>query len=195
VKGRSGEGSCRGCITTHGDLSVLQVKEEGNVRIRAPGPRAGTHAVRAGGGQLRQTTSAGSAFTRRTEAQPSSATKWLAGTSRAVGDGAAPARLGEGRRVFAGTRFSAVSGDPSTWRRPTPVAARRLSFEQGSPRYRSIRPAGRRARIRIRCGSGERVLIHAAAGGVDIAAISLAQGRRCGIHGTASPGKHRDSPS
>ena len=38
--------------------------------------------------------------------------------------------------------------------------------------------------------AGERVLIHAAAGGVGIAAIQLAKAAGAEIHGTASPGKH-----
>ena len=37
---------------------------------------------------------------------------------------------------------------------------------------------------------GERVLIHAAAGGVDIAAIQLAKAAGAEVHGTASPDKH-----
>jgi NADPH:quinone reductase-like Zn-dependent oxidoreductase len=38
---------------------------------------------------------------------------------------------------------------------------------------------------------GERVLIHAAAGGVGIAAIQLAKAAGAEVHGTASPGKHK----
>ena len=66
-----------------------------------------------------------------------------------------------------------------------------LSFEQGAAvpvnyatawaalyGYGSLRP-------------GERVLIHAAAGGVGIAAIQLAKPTGVEIHGTASPGKHQ----
>jgi NADPH:quinone reductase-like Zn-dependent oxidoreductase len=66
-----------------------------------------------------------------------------------------------------------------------------LSFEQGAAipvnyatawaalhGYGSLRP-------------GERVLIHAAAGGVGIAAIQLAKAAGAEIHGTASPGKHQ----
>ena len=39
--------------------------------------------------------------------------------------------------------------------------------------------------------AGERVLIHAAAGGVGIAAIQLAKAAGAEVHGTASPGKHQ----
>jgi NADPH:quinone reductase-like Zn-dependent oxidoreductase len=39
--------------------------------------------------------------------------------------------------------------------------------------------------------AGERVLIHAAAGGVGIAAIQFAKAAGAVIHGTASPGKHQ----
>ena len=39
--------------------------------------------------------------------------------------------------------------------------------------------------------AGERVLIHAAAGGVGIAAIQFAKAAGAEVHGTASPGKHQ----
>ena len=65
-----------------------------------------------------------------------------------------------------------------------------LSFEQGAAipvnyatawaalhGYGSLRP-------------GERVLIHAAAGGVGISALQLAKAAGAEVHGTASPGKH-----
>ena len=38
--------------------------------------------------------------------------------------------------------------------------------------------------------AGERVLIHAAAGGVGIAATQIAKRHRAEVYGTASPGKH-----
>jgi NADPH:quinone reductase-like Zn-dependent oxidoreductase len=38
--------------------------------------------------------------------------------------------------------------------------------------------------------AGERVLVHAAAGGVGIAAVQLAKAAGAIVHGTASPGKH-----
>nr|BAO66529.1 type I polyketide synthase [Streptomyces sp. MJ635-86F5] len=42
----------------------------------------------------------------------------------------------------------------------------------------------------LRPGSGERVLVHAAAGGVGIAAVQLARHLGAEVFGTASPGKH-----
>ncbi len=88
-------------------------------------------------------------------------------------------------------RASAATSTPSTSPRATRSRCREgLSFEQGAAipvnyatawaallGYGSLRP-------------GERVLIHAAAGGVGISALQLAKAAGAEVHGTASPGKH-----
>jgi len=95
-----------------------------------------------------------------------------------------------GARVMAGTRFGGYASEVVV-----PVGAvvplpDHLSFEQGAAipvnystawaallGYGSLRP-------------GERVLVHAAAGGVGIAATQLAKRHGAEVHGTASPQKH-----
>lgn len=98
--------------------------------------------------------------------------------------------VGTGQRVMAGTRFGGyasrvVAGEDDVI--PLPEG---LSFEQGAaiPVNYSTAWAGL-----IRYGSlqaGERVLIHAAAGGVGIAATQIAKRYGAEVYGTASASKH-----
>jgi NADPH:quinone reductase-like Zn-dependent oxidoreductase len=107
-----------------------------------------------------------------------------------VGYEVAGTRADTGERVMAGTRFGGyasrvVVGEDDIV--PLPDA---LSFEQGAAipvnystawaglvRYGALRP-------------GERVLIHAAAGGVGIAATQIAKRHGAEVYGTASAAKH-----
>lgn len=111
----------------------------------------------------------------------------VAGVVEAVGAGVERPAVGE--RVAAATRFGgwaeyAVAGAPDT----VPVPAG-LSFEQAAAipvnyatAYAALVPgAGLRP--------GERVLIHAAAGGVGIAATQIAKHLGAEVFGSASPGK------
>lgn len=112
----------------------------------------------------------------------------VSGTVIEVGpgvDGVAP-----GARVMAGTRFGGYASQvvvPAGAVVPLPDS---LDFEQGAAipvnystawaallGYGSLRP-------------GERVMVHAAAGGVGIAATQIAKRHGAEVHGTASPAKH-----
>jgi len=66
-----------------------------------------------------------------------------------------------------------------------------VSFEQGAavPVNYATAWAGLHGYGSLR--AGERVLVHAAAGGVGIAAIQFAKAAGAEVHGTASPGKHK----
>jgi NADPH:quinone reductase-like Zn-dependent oxidoreductase len=107
-----------------------------------------------------------------------------------VGYEVAGTRVDTGERVMAGTRFGGyasrvVVGEDDVV--PLPDA---LSFEQGAaiPVNYSTAWAGL-----IRYGAlqpGERVLIHAAAGGVGIAATQIAKRYGAEVYGTASASKH-----
>ena len=112
----------------------------------------------------------------------------VAGTIARLGPGVTEFAVGD--RVMAGTRFGgyaervvAKAGDVG--RLPAD-----FSFEEGAAipvnyatawaslhRYGNVQP-------------GERVLIHAAAGGVGIAATQIAKASGCEVWGTASPSKH-----
>jgi NADPH:quinone reductase-like Zn-dependent oxidoreductase len=112
----------------------------------------------------------------------------VAGTILELGEGVGD--LNHGQRVIAGTEFGGYASQvvvPADGVIPLPD---RLTFEQG-------------AAIPVNYGTawmglagfgsllpGERVLIHAAAGGVGIAATQVAKRQGAEVYGTASPGKH-----
>jgi NADPH:quinone reductase-like Zn-dependent oxidoreductase len=112
----------------------------------------------------------------------------VAGTVAALGAGAAGFAVGD--RVIAGTRFGgyatrvvARAGDVA----PLPPG---LSFEEGAAVPVNYATAWAALRRYGNVQPGERVLIHAAAGGVGIAATQIAKASGCEVWGTASPGKH-----
>src|SRR3954451_3280864 len=112
----------------------------------------------------------------------------VAGTVLAVGPGVD--NVQPGRRVMAGTRFGGYAEQVVVKAADVVPLPDELSFEQGAaiPVNYSTAWAGL-----IRYGSlqpGERVLIHAAAGGVGISATQIAKRQGAEVYGTASPGKH-----
>ena len=112
----------------------------------------------------------------------------VAGEVESVGSGVENVKVGD--RVVAGSRFGGqaelvtVASD-AVW--PLPE---RLSFEEGAAF--PVNYATAYAALVVMCGvqEGERVLIHAAAGGVGTAATQIAKGRGAEIYGTASAAKH-----
>jgi NADPH:quinone reductase-like Zn-dependent oxidoreductase len=112
----------------------------------------------------------------------------VAGPVSAVGPGVEG--IAEGDRVMAGTRFGGYAEQVTVNASDVVPLPDRLSFEQGAavPVNYSTAWAGL-----LRYGSvqpGERVLIHAAAGGVGIAAIQIAKSLGAEVWGTASASKH-----
>ena len=90
-----------------------------------------------------------------------------------------------------GTPRGGCVGGPELRHRRGVVLGRGSGLAGGVPalvRCRVRGPAGRRLYGSLR--GGEHVLVHAAAGGVGIAAIQLAKAAGAVVHGTASPGKH-----
>jgi NADPH:quinone reductase-like Zn-dependent oxidoreductase len=162
-------------ITKTGPPDVLQVQERPDPR---PGPGQVAIDVRAAGVNFADTMA-------RVGLYPD-APKLPA----VVGYEVAGTVAGTGERVMAGTRFGGyasrvvVRADDVV---PLPEA---LSFEQGAaiPVNYSTAWAGL-----MRYGAlqpGERVLIHAAAGGVGIAATQIAKRHGAEVYGTASAAKH-----
>jgi NADPH:quinone reductase-like Zn-dependent oxidoreductase len=112
----------------------------------------------------------------------------VAGEVESVGDGVDG--LEPGDRVVAGTRFG---GHASMITVPAEVAMPlpdRLSFEQGAAI--PVNYAAAQAGLVTMAGlkPGERVLIHAAAGGVGLSATQMAKRIGAEVFGTASPSKH-----
>jgi NADPH:quinone reductase-like Zn-dependent oxidoreductase len=113
----------------------------------------------------------------------------VAGTIEAVGDEVDAARVGE--RVFAGTRFGGYAEIVNVQAADAVAISDSLTFEQGAAIPVNYATAWAALHGYGSLQAGERVLIHAAAGGVGIAAIQLAKAAGAEVHGTASPGKHK----
>lgn len=112
----------------------------------------------------------------------------VAGTVLELGEGVSSPAVGT--RVFAPTRFGGYAEEVVVPAGDAVGLPEHLSFEQGAaiPVNYATAYAGL-----IRYGNlqrGERVLIHAAAGGVGIAATQIAKHHGAEVWGTASPAKH-----
>ena len=173
-------------ITKHGAPSVLQVQHRPDPP--PPGPGRLRVAVRAAGVNFADHLARVGLYPDAPKL-PAVVGYEVAGTVEAVGDGVDPGRLGE--RVLAGTRFGGyaeivnVAANDSV---PLPDA---MSFEQGAAVPVNYATAWAALHGYGSLRAGERVLIHAAAGGVGIAAIQFAKAAGAEVHGTASPGKHQ----
>jgi NADPH:quinone reductase-like Zn-dependent oxidoreductase len=171
-------------ITKHGGPGVLQVQER-------PDPDLGAGEVRidvAAAGINFADIMARLGFYPDAPNTPCVVGYEVAGTILELGEGVGD--LNYGQRVIAGTEFGGYASQvvvPADGVIPLPD---RLTFEQG-------------AAIPVNYGTawmglagfgsllpGERVLIHAAAGGVGIAATQVAKRQGAEVYGTASPGKH-----
>jgi NADPH:quinone reductase-like Zn-dependent oxidoreductase len=112
----------------------------------------------------------------------------VAGTIESVGDGVTDHKQGD--RVVAGTRFGGQAElvtVPAEQALPLPE---RLSFEQGAAFPVNYGTAYAAMVLVGSLREGTRVLIHAAAGGVGIAATQIARNAGAEIYGTSSPSKH-----
>ncbi|BBX58878.1 Phthiocerol synthesis polyketide synthase type IPpsC [Mycobacterium shottsii] len=173
-------------ITKHGDLSVLQVQQRpdppppgpGQLRIsvRAAGVNFADHLARVG-------------LYPDAPKLPAVVGYEVAGTVEAVGAGVDESRIGE--RVLAGTRFGGYSEIVNVTATDAVVLPEGLSFEQGAAVPVNYATAWAALHGYGSLRAGERVLVHAAAGGVGIAAVQFAKAAGAPVHGTASPGKHQ----
>src|SRR4051812_2491651 len=98
--------------------------------------------------------------------------------------------IAHGARVMAGTRFGGYASQVVVHVAAVVPLPDHLSFEQGAaiPVVYATAWAGLLGYGSLR--AGEAVLVHAAAGGVGIAATQIAKRHGAEVHGAASPGKH-----
>lgn len=173
-------------ITKQGGPSVLQVQQRPDPP--APGPGQLQVAVRAAGVNFSDHLARVGLYPDAPKL-PAVVGYEVAGTVEAVGDGVDPSRIGE--RVLAGTRFGGYAEIVNVAASDSVALPDALSFEQGAAVPVNYATAWAALHGYGSLRAGERVLVHAAAGGVGIAAIQFAKAAGAEVHGTASPGKHQ----
>ena len=161
-------------ITKAGDPSVLKVEERPDPP--APGPGQVTIAVARGGRELRRHDGARRPLRGRAAAAGRRRLRGRGDDHRARRRRRPGAPVGQ--RVMAGTRFGGYAEQVVVTASDAIPLPDSLSFEQGAaiPVNYATAWAGLLGYGSLR--AGERVLIHAAAGGVGIAATQLGQARR-----------------
>ena len=112
----------------------------------------------------------------------------VSGTIESVGEGVDTLAIGD--RVIAGTRFGGQAELVTVPADQALALPERLSFEQGAAFPVNYGTAYAALVVVGSMREGTRVLIHAAAGGVGIAATQIARNAGAEIFGTASPAKH-----
>lgn len=95
-----------------------------------------------------------------------------------------------GRRVFAGVHFGGYAESVQTWVDNIWPLPDTFSFEQGASITLNYVTAWEALYGSGSLRPGDQVLVHAAAGGVGLAAVQLAKAAGATVHGTASPSKH-----
>jgi NADPH:quinone reductase-like Zn-dependent oxidoreductase len=173
-------------ITKQGDPSVLQVQQRPDPP--PPGPGQLQVAVRAAGVNFADHLARVGLYPDAPKL-PAVVGYEVAGTVEAVGDGVDPSRIGE--RVLAGTRFGGYAEIVNVAASDSVALPEALTFEQGAAVPVNYATAWAALHGYGSLRAGERVLVHAAAGGVGIAAIQFAKAAGAEVHGTASPGKHQ----
>ena len=112
----------------------------------------------------------------------------VSGEVESVGEGVTGYSAGD--RVVAGTRFGGQASMVSVPEGQVLPLADRLSFEQGSAIPVNYSTAYSGLFLMGGLKEGDRVLIHAAAGGVGTAAVQMAKAAGAEVFGTASGSKH-----
>jgi NADPH:quinone reductase-like Zn-dependent oxidoreductase len=112
----------------------------------------------------------------------------VAGTVESVGEGVESHAVGD--RVVAGTRFGGQAELVTVPQEQALPLPERLGFEQGAAFPVNYGTAYAALIVMGGLRGGDRVLIHAAGGGVGIAATQIARNAGAEVFGTASPSKH-----
>ena len=171
-------------ITKHGGSGVLRVQEQ-------PDPALGPGEVRVGvaaAGINFADVMARMGLYPDAPKPPCVVGYEVAGTILELGEGVQG--LNHGQRVIAGTEFGGYASQVVVSANDVIPLTEGLTFEQGAaiPVNYGTAWMGLVGFGGLR--SGERVLIHAAAGGVGIAATQVAKRQGAEVYGTASPAKH-----
>jgi NADPH:quinone reductase-like Zn-dependent oxidoreductase len=171
-------------ITRHGPPEVLEVQERPDPPV---GPGEVRIAVKAAGINFADTLARVGLYPDAPRV-PCVIGYEVAGEIESVGEGVDTHKVGD--RVMAGTRFNGQAELVSVPAENALPLPKKLSFEQGAAF--PINYATAYAALVIMGGlkPSERVLIHAAAGGVGISATQIARGIGAEIFGTASASKH-----
>jgi NADPH:quinone reductase-like Zn-dependent oxidoreductase len=171
-------------LTGHGGPGVLQVQERPDPPV---GPGEVRIAVKAAGINFADTMARVGLYPDAPK-PPCVLGYEVAGEVESVGDGVDSVSVGD--RVIAGTRFggqASMVAVPANQVFPLPE---RFSFEQGAAFPVNYSTAYVALVIMGGVTERDRVLIHAAAGGVGISAVQIARSRGAEIFGTASASKH-----
>jgi synaptic vesicle membrane protein VAT-1 len=171
-------------ITRHGGPEVLRVEERPDPKV---GPGEVRIAVRASGINFADTLARAGTYPDAPR-PPCVVGYEVGGEIESVGEGVEG--FAPGDRVFAGTRFNGQAelvSVPANQAYPLPEG---LSFEQGAAIPVNYATAYAALVVMGGLKPEERVLIHAAAGGVGISAIQISKTIGAEIFGTASASKH-----
>jgi NADPH:quinone reductase-like Zn-dependent oxidoreductase len=171
-------------ITKHGDPSVLQVQERPDPPLQAGHVRI---EVAAAGVNFADTMARTGLYPDAPK-PPMVVGYEVAGTVTEVASDVTD--IAHGARVMAGTRFGGYASQvvvPAAAVVPLPD---QLTFEQGAAIPVNYATAWAALLGYGSLRAGEAVLVHAAAGGVGVAATQIAKRYGAEVHGTASPGKH-----
>ncbi|HYB27818.1 MAG TPA: medium chain dehydrogenase/reductase family protein [Solirubrobacteraceae bacterium] len=171
-------------ITKRGGPEVLQVQERPDPPV---GPGEVRIAVKAAGINFADTL-ARTGLYRDSPPVPCVIGYEVAGEVESVGDGVESVKPGD--RVLAGTRFNGQAELVTVREDMVYELPDHLSFEEGAAF--PVNYATAQAGLVLMGGlkAGERVLIHAAAGGVGISATQIAKRIGAEVYGTASASKH-----
>jgi len=171
-------------ITEHGGPEVLKVEERPDPPV---GPGEVRIAVRAAGINFADTAARVGLYPDAPKV-PCVVGYEVGGEVESVGEGVTEHKVGD--RVLAGTRFGGYSELVSVPSGMVFELPKKLSFEQGAAF--PVNYATAQAGLVVMGGleEGDRVLIHAAAGGVGISATQIAKSRGAEVFGTASASKH-----
>jgi NADPH:quinone reductase-like Zn-dependent oxidoreductase len=171
-------------VTEHGGPEVLQVQERPDPPV---GPGEVRVEVKAAGINFADTLA-------RTGLYPDSPKVpcvvgyEVAGEVESVGDGVESVTPGD--RVIAGTRFNGQAELVTVAENMVYELPKQLSFEEGAAFPVNYATAQAGLVVMGGLSAGDRVLIHAAAGGVGISATQIAKRIGAEVFGTASASKH-----